>query len=187
MTRKTLTLTLAALALFAISTLVPTLHADVRTRQKTVLKFEGFLGRIAGMAGGAASKDGETSTVTVKGHRKATVNDKTGQIVDLAEERIYNIDFKKKEYRVMTFAQLREQLKKLQADAEKNAKDMPAEDREQLEQAGQEIEITFDVKDTGDTKTIAGRSARQMIVTIAAHAKGRTLDAWPRCIRASRS
>ena len=176
MKRMKLTITFAALGLFAAVALVPTLHPDVRTPEKTVLKFEGFLGRIVGMAGGAAAKDGLTSTVTVKGNRKATVNDQTGQIIDLSEEMIYNIDFKKKEYRVMTFAQLREQLKKAQADAEKAAKDMPTEDRDQLGEAGKEIEITFDVKETGETKTIAGQSARQIIMTIAAHAKGQTLD-----------
>ena len=176
MKRMTLSITFAALGLFAAGALVPTLHADVKKREKTILKFEGFLGRIAGMAGGAAAKDGLTSTVTVKGDRKATVNDKTGQIIDLSEEKIYSIDYKKKEYRVVTFAQMREQLKKAQAEAEKAAKDMPAEDRDQLEDAGKEIEITFDVQDTGETKKIAGQQTRQKIITIAAHAKGQTLD-----------
>ncbi len=176
MLRKKLTIAMAVLGLFAAAALVPTLHADVRMREKTVLKFEGFLGRIAGMAGGAAGKDGLTSTVTVKGDRKATVNDKTGQIIDLAEEKIYDIDYKKKEYRVMTFAQLREQLQKVQADAEEAAKDMPTENRDELNEGGKEIEISFDVQETGKTKEIAGQPAREMVITIAAHVKGQTLD-----------
>ncbi len=176
MSRKTLSCAFVALGLLAGATLVPTLHADVTKREKTVLKFEGMLGRVMGMAGDAAAKDGLTSTVAVKGNRKATMGDQTGQIVDLTEEKIYDIDFKKKEYRVMTFDQLRAQIKKAQADAETAAKDMPAENRDELGQSGKEVEVSFDVKATGETRTIAGHPAKQVIVSITAHEKGKTLD-----------
>jgi len=176
MSRKNLSCAFVVLGLIAAVTFVPSLHADVKKREKTVVKFEGMLGRLMGMAGGAASKDGVTATVAVKGNRKATLNDQNGQIVDLTEEKIYDIDFKKKEYRVMTFDQLRAQIKKAQADAEKAAKDMPAENRDELEQSGKEVEVSFDVKATGETRTIAGHPARQMIVTITAHEKGKTLE-----------
>jgi hypothetical protein len=171
-----LTCAFAAACLLVATVLVPSVHADVKTRTKTLLKLEGMLGRIASMAGGAAAKDGLTETVAVKGHRKSSFNSQTGQIVDLSEEKIYNIDFKKKEYRVMTFAALREQLQKAQADAAKAAKDMPAEDREQLEEAGKDLEVTFEVRATGETRAIAGHQAKQMILTVAVHQKGKTLD-----------
>jgi hypothetical protein len=176
MSRKKLNCAFVVFGLVAAGALVPTLHADVTKREKTVLKFEGMLGRIMGMAGGAAAKDGLTSTVAVKGHRKATVNDQTGQIVDLSEEKIYDIDFKKKEYRVTTFVQMRERIKKAQADAAKAAKDMPAEDRAPVDQTGTEVEVSVDVKTTGETKTIAGHHAKQVVVTITAREKGKTLD-----------
>jgi hypothetical protein len=162
--------------LIAAAIFAPAVQADVKTREKTQVKFEGMLGRLMGMAGGNATKDGLTSSVAVKGNRMATFNDQNGQIVDLSEEKVYNIDFKKKEYRVMTFAEVREQMKKVQADAEKAAKDMPAADRSQMEEAGKNVEITFDVKATGQTKTIAGYSARQMLVTVTAMEKGKTLE-----------
>ena len=57
------------------------------------------------MFGGKAARDGVTSTVAVKGDRKATMNGETGQIIDLAEEKIYDLDLKKKSYKVTTFAQ----------------------------------------------------------------------------------
>lgn len=176
MTRKMLSSAIVLCGLLVTITLTPTVSADVKTRQKATVKFEGMMGRIMSMGGGAASKDGLTSTVAVKDARKAQTNERTGQIVDLTEEKVYDIDFRKKEYRVTTFAQLREQVKKAQADAEKAAKDMPAEDKDQLEQSGKEVEITVDVKDTGATKTIAGHSARQVILTVAAFEKGKTLE-----------
>lgn len=167
---------LLAGALVTVAMLAPAVHADVKTREKTLVKLEGMLGRIAGMAGGNAAKDGLTSSVAVKGQRMATFNDLTGQIVDLSEEKVYGIDFKKKEYRVTTFAELREQMKKARADAEKAVKDMPTEDRSQVEQATKDVEVTFDVKATGETKTIAGYPAKQFVITVTAHEKGKTLD-----------
>lgn len=162
-------------ALVVVAFLAPALQADVKTREKTQLKFEGMLGRIMSMGGGAP-KDGLTNTVAIKGNRMASMNDQNGQIVDLSEEKIYMVDVKKKEYRVMTFAEMREQMKKIQADAQKAAKDMPAEDRSQLDEAGKQIEVTFDVQPGTGNKTIAGHNARHMIVTVTAKEKGKTLD-----------
>jgi hypothetical protein len=181
MSRKSMSSTsifggLLAGAFIAAALFAPAVYADVKTREKTLIKFEGMLGRIMGMAGGNAAKDGLTNSVAVKGNRMATFNDQNGQIVDLTEEKIYTIDFKKKEYRVMTFAEMREQMKKMQADAAKAAKDMPQEDRAQMEEAGKNIEVTFDVKATGETKTIAGHSAKQMMVTVTAKEKGKPIE-----------
>src|SRR5688572_4771357 len=135
--------------LIAVAIFAPAIHADVKTKEKTQVKFEGMLGRIAGMAGGGAAKDGLTNSVVVKGNRMATFNDQNGQIVDLSEQKIYNVDFKKKEYRVFTFAEMREQMQKVRADAEKAAKDMSPEDRAQLAEASKNVEVAFDVKETG--------------------------------------
>lgn len=162
---------LAAAALFA-----PVVHADVKMREKTQVKFEGMLGRIAGMAGGGAAKDGLTNSVAVKGQRMSTLSDQNGRIVDLAEEKVYEVDVKKKEYKVVTFAQLREQWKKAQADMEKNAKDMPADERGQLSEAGKNLEIKAEVKTTGETKTVAGQNAKQVVVTVTVFEKGKTLE-----------
>lgn len=162
---------LALVAVAATTTL-----ADVKTQQRTQVKFEGMLGRIAGLAGGGAAADGITQTVAVTGSRKADMNDRTGRIVDLSEEKVYDLDVRKKEYRVTTFAELREQWKKAQADAAKRAKDMPADEREGAAQSAQQLEVTMDVKETGATKTIAGQQAKQVIVTLTAFEKGKSLE-----------
>ena len=40
------------------------------------------------------------ATTAVKGNRKATINDTTGRIIDLSEEKVYDLDLKKKTYTV---------------------------------------------------------------------------------------
>ena len=87
-----------------------------------------------------------TSTVAVKGDRKATINDTTGQIIDLAEEKVYDLDLKKKSYKVTTFAELRRRMeeakKKAEEDARKEAareKDKPRRRRSEREAGGDRL------------------------------------------------
>jgi hypothetical protein len=61
--------------------------ADVKTRDRTQAKFEGMLGRMVGMFGGKAAREGVVTTVAVKGDRKAELSDAFGRIVDLEEEK----------------------------------------------------------------------------------------------------
>ena len=89
--------------------------ADVKNREKGQVKFEGMLGTMTRMFGGKAASEGIVSTNAVKGSRKATLNDTTGRIVDLQEEKVYDLDMKKKEYTVTTFAELRKKLQEAQA------------------------------------------------------------------------
>jgi hypothetical protein len=167
------TTTLAATLIAAV--LIAPLSADVKTRERTQVKFEGFIGGLINRMSGQGA-DGLTSDVAVRGNRKATVNDRTGQIIDLDEEKIYEIDVRRKEYRVTTFEEMRERMRKAQADAEKQAQEMPSEERQDLEEAGKEIEIDFDVRETGATRAIAGHNARQVVLTVTMREKGRTLE-----------
>ena len=64
---------------------VVSLGAGVKTEEKTLVKFEGMMGRFVGMFGGKAAREGTINTVAVQGNRKMTVNDATGQIIDLDE------------------------------------------------------------------------------------------------------
>ena len=151
--------------------------ADVKTREKGQVKFEGMLGTMMRMFGGKAAGEGLVSTNAVKGDRKATLNDTTGRIVDLGEQKVYDLDIKKKEYRVTTFEELRRKLQEAQERAAKQAKEAPKEAGEPSPQEGQkEVEVDFDVKETGQTKSLAGHDARQVIMTITVREKGKTLD-----------
>jgi hypothetical protein len=162
--------------LLAVTLVVPALHADVKTRQRTQFRLEGVLGGLVNVFGGKAAREGVTATVAVKGARKAVLGDTTGQIIDLSEEKVYDLDFRRKEYTVTTFAELRAQWEKVRADAEKRAEAMKQDEKTQSDPAGRELEFSADVKETGTTKTIAGHDAREVILTITGHEKGKTLD-----------
>lgn len=158
-------------------------QAEVKTRNKSQVKFEGMLGRMMGMFAGKAVREGIVSTSAVKGDRMVTLNDSTGRIVDLAEEKVYELDLKKKSYTVVTFAELRQQLKeaqeKAQRDAEKAAKEDAGREKDKEKEADKkapEMDVEFDVKETGERKAIAGYDAREVVMTITVHEKGRTIE-----------
>ena len=152
--------------------------ADVKTRDKGQVKFEGMLGTMMRMFGGKALSEGIVSTNAVKGNRKATLNDTTGRIVDLDEQKVYDLDIKKKNYTVTTFDELRQKLREAQERAAKEAKDAPKEPGEptQPSSSDKQFEFDFDVKETGQTRAIAGHDARQVIMTVTVREKGKTLE-----------
>src|SRR5215204_5432262 len=92
-----------AMVALPLMTLAAPGYAEVKTREKTQVKLEGMLGRMFNLFGGKSAKEGVESRTAVKGNRKATLNDSTGTIVDLTEEKVYEIDVKKKQYTVTTF------------------------------------------------------------------------------------
>jgi hypothetical protein len=150
--------------------------ADVKTRDKSQVKLEGFLGRMAGMFGGKAVKDGVETTNAVKGDRKVQLNDTTGRIVDLKEEKVYDLDIKKKTYEVTTFEELRRRLREAREKAEK---DVPKEEKPKQQEEGKparEMEVDFDVKETGQTRQIAGHNTREVVMTVTVREKGKTLE-----------
>jgi hypothetical protein len=159
---------LGALCLALVLTV--TVQADVKSRQKSQVKFEGALGRVVNMFGGKAAKEGVISTIALKGNQQLTINDNTGELIDLDAEKIYTIDMRGKSYKVTTFAEMRKQMEKAQADARKNA-------GAAKEEGGQpQFEINVDVKKTGQQKTVAGETCNQFIVTITMHQKGQSLE-----------
>lgn len=152
--------------------------ADVKADERGHVKFEGGLGRVVGIFGGKAAREGVKSTVAVKGDRKISTNDANGQIVDLAEEKLYELDVRKKTYTVTTFAELRRRMeearKKAEADAARMKQEKPAE--APPDQKGQEMEVDFSVKETGQRKAINGFDTHQAIMTIVFREKGKTLE-----------
>jgi hypothetical protein len=152
----------------------PPVIADVKTQEKGLVKFEGMLGRMMNMFGGKAAKEGVVSNVAVKGDRKANLTDNGGQIIDLGEEKVYDLDAKKKTYKVTTFEEIRRQLREAREKAAKEAKS--EEGKQEPAEKGKEVEVDFDVKETGQKKEIAGYSTREVIATITVREKGKTLE-----------
>ncbi|HJR61411.1 MAG TPA: hypothetical protein VJ813_18515 [Vicinamibacterales bacterium] len=166
-----------ALALPLIAVLGSPLAAEVKTREKTQIKFEGMLGRVVGMFGGKAAKEGIVSTTAVKGNRKATLNDNTGQIIDLGEEKLYEIDFKKKQYQVTTFEEMRRRMKEAQEKAKEDVARAEGQKEEaKPEEPRKEWEVDFEAKETGQRRQIAGHDARQVIMTTTVREKGKALE-----------
>ena len=173
--------TVAVLTAAILTCFVQSLAADVKADERGLVKFEGGLGKVVGILGGRAAREGVKSTIAVKGDRKITTTDANGQIVDLAEEKIYELDVRKKTYTVMTFAELRRRMeearKKAEADAAKVKEEKPAkEEKSPPDQTGKEIEVDFSVKETGQRKAINGFDTHQAIMTIAFREKGKTLE-----------
>jgi hypothetical protein len=151
--------------------------AEVKTREKTHITLGGMMGKVFNLFGGKAAKEGVVGTTAVKGNRKATINESNGQIVDLTEEKVYDLDMKKKTYRVTTFDELRRRMQEAREKAQKEAaREQGKEDNAEKAEPQKEYEVDFDVKETGQKKQLAGHDTRQVIMTITVREKGRTLE-----------
>jgi hypothetical protein len=177
MTRNLVTAAVTATFLIAGA---HSIHADVRAEQKTRVQLGGAIGKVVNMFGGKAAREGITSSVAVKGDRKATITDQTGQIIDLAEEKIYDLDLKKKTYTVTTFAAIRQKMEEARKRATEEArKEQPREEKPapvEKDPNAKEFEVDFSVKNTGEQKAINGFNTHQTVVTITVREKGKTLE-----------
>ena len=165
-----------AMIALPLMTLAAPGYAEVKTREKTQVKLEGMLGKMFSLFGGKAAKEGVESRTAVKGNRKATLNDDGGQIVDLTEEKVYQLDAKKKQYTVMTFEEIRRRMREAQERAKKEAEKAEPGEKPQEQKPTKEYEIDFDVQDTGQRKQIAGYDTRNTLVTVTVREKGRKLE-----------
>ena len=172
MTRKhalpvfALVFTLAAMPAFA----------DVKKEERNQVSFSGVLGRMFNFFGGKSAREGVVSTVAVSGDRKMmTTGDNTAQIVDLREEKIYDLDLRRKTYKVTTFEELRRQMQEAEQKARESASRESKEEQSAPNQ-GKELEIDFDIKNTGQTKTVNGFDTRQVIATVTVREKGKKLE-----------
>lgn len=167
-------LVVTASLIVACSALV---SADVRIEEKTQMKFGGAMGRFINMFAGRAAREGVVSTVAVKGDRKATRTDNTGQIIDLREEKVYDVDYKDKSYRVKTFAEIRQQMEEARKKAAEAARDgggSPASGQGKGDEA--QVDVDFRLEESGQRRTINGFDAREIVMTVAVREKGKTLE-----------
>ena len=169
--------TLAIALLISLSSAL--VRADVKTQERTQIRFEGALGSVVNLFGGRAAREGIVSTVALKGARMLTMSGAdSGEIIDLAEEKVYTLNLKDKSYTVITFAEMRKRMQEAMAKAEKDAaaaKPQP----EQPPQDGQpkkEYEVDFSIKPGTGARQIAGRDTKESIATIVVREKGKTLE-----------
>jgi hypothetical protein len=120
------------------------------------------------------------STHIVKGNRMATITKDRTSIIDLDKETITTLDSAKKTYSVMTLAEMKQAMEdamKRMQSRQKNGK-------------GEDVQAQYKIsaKATGQSKTVQGLSAREMLITMAmegtntttgdAGAMEITTDAW---------
>jgi hypothetical protein len=164
---------------FAVA-LAPAAEAGVKTEEKTLVRFGGPLGGILNKFGGKAAKEGVVQTVAVVGDRKLTLAGDRGEIVDLAEEKIYELDAKKKAYTVTTFAELKQRIEEQRAKAEKEAAEARKKEEKKDEDASAapatEMEVDVELSETGQKKPIAGHEARQVTLKAWVHEKGKKIQ-----------
>jgi hypothetical protein len=165
-----------AVRLILAAALALACRADVKTEEKSLMKFEGMMGRMMGLFGGRAMREGIINTVAVRGNRKMTVNDQTGQIIELDEEKIYELDMKDKRYKVTTFAEMQRRLEEARERMAKAPRE-PGQPAPAQQQQGQpQMEIDFSVKESGQKKSINGYDCREVVMTIITREKGKTLQ-----------
>jgi hypothetical protein len=173
-------LTISMVVFYLLVASATALKADVKTKETMKFELGGMLGKIVNVFGGTDARDGVTSTIAVKGSRKSTLNDTTGQIVDLTEEKVYDLDVKRKTYRVSTFAELRKRLEEAKEKAEKAAREQQAKEPDAssptVAKPEETIDVDFDVKKTGARKVINGFDTQQVLVTVTVREKGKTLE-----------
>jgi hypothetical protein len=170
---------MAAALSIAVSSFV---EGGVKTEEKTRLQLGGPLGGILGMFGGKAAKEGIVTTTAVVGERRLIRGGDSGQIVDLAEGTVYDLDFKKKTYTATTFAELKQRFEEERAKAEKEAQ--KAREQQASKQAGQaeqeagakELQVDFEASRTSETRQIAGHEARLVVLRATVYEKGRSIQ-----------
>jgi len=157
-------------------------QADIKKEERNQVSFAGALGKVVNFFGGKSAREGVVSSVAVSGDRKMTTSgDNTAQIIDLREEKIYDLDMRRKTYKVTTFAELRQQMREAeekarQAAAQESRESRPSEPAAKKDPNQKEMEIDFDVKNTGQTKAINGFDTRQVVATITVREKGKKLE-----------
>ncbi|MFN7993175.1 MAG: hypothetical protein U0Q18_06225 [Bryobacteraceae bacterium] len=112
----------------------------------------GMLASVMKVAGAFSKQAREPirSIVSVKGDRMAHGNDQQVQVIDLSKETITSINFQKKTYSVMTFAEMKQFLEQMS-------------DKMKDKQNG-EMHFKVSANSTGQTRQIGGAEAKEMVM-----------------------
>jgi hypothetical protein len=127
------------------------------------------------------ARDPIVTTNLIKGNRMATIAKDRTTVIDLDRETITEIDTAKKQYSVITFAQMKQAME-----------DAVAKSQQQKDKAGADsnTEASFKVsaKATGQTKTVGVLPAKEMVLTMTMEATNKdngqsgsldiTVDSW---------
>ncbi len=132
--------------------------------QETSRMTGGFLVKMAKFPGMGKALEPQVSHVYLKGNKLARVSPNSINVIDLDAETMTDVDLDKKQYSVITFAELAQAMdamsKKMQREMAKAKKEG---------QQAPEMKFDVQVKETGQTRVIEGYSAKefQMLMSMA--------------------
>ncbi len=168
-------LVLASVASAAVLALPSQGAVTVENLSKT--KFSGS-GRIINAFAGKAAKEGIVVKTSIDGDRQVTKSGKEVEVVDLAEEKIWNYKVNRKgkagRCKMTTFAERREAMQGLQDldfGTGENADAMPTDGSEL-----QDYKVTVNVVDTGAEESYAGLTGNVVTLEILVHRPEMTLE-----------
>ena len=144
------------------------LHADFTYTETTQMTGGSMLSlmKMASAFSKQARQAGEpiVSTVAIKGNRMVHINPTNTEIIDLDAETITNIDTLKRQYTVVTFEQMKQQIEaaaaKMKEQQEKSQPGPP--------QQPSTVDVNFQihVRNTGQSKDVSGLSASESILAM---------------------
>jgi hypothetical protein len=164
-----------------------TLSADFSYTQTSRITGGTLLSMTRFVPGAGKLREPQTHTVAIQGGKMATYDAESATILDVDAETLTQVDFKKKQYAVITFAEMKQAMQAMRAQLEQ----MQAQTKQGQEPAPQVNPLnalSVSVKDTGQTKAIAGLNTKQYVLTIELGAPGdaaagspankTTMDTW---------
>src|SRR6267378_2829086 len=135
------------------------LLADFSYEQTTRMTGGAMMGmmKIAGAFSKQVREPVQTA-VSIKGNRMVHSSKDHAQIIDLDSETITEINFQKKQYSVMTFAEMTQAMEQaMQRGQARKSESKPSDTT---------TEFKVDIKETGQRKQVAGYDAKEMIMTM---------------------
>lgn len=109
--------------------------------------------------GTGALKEPQVSTVAVRNNRLVRKSKRQAEIIDLDRRTITTVDFEKRSYTEMTFEQMKQRLDQMSAGVSQKQPEQPKDQKVNLD-------LDADVKSTGQTRTINGMDAHQVVITM---------------------
>jgi hypothetical protein len=136
-----------------------TLPADF-SYQETSTITGGMIASLMKVAGvfSKSAREPIRSTVSVKGDKLMHRTQNDGSIIDLGAQTITHIDFQKKTYSVMTFAEMKAAMEQAAEKAEK------AQNRKSRQGDSAQMDFKVSVDTTGKTRQINGVDTREMVL-----------------------
>lgn len=172
---------IATVSLMCLLLAAPAAFAEVKIEERTRLEFPGVLGGLVKAFGGKAAREGVLTKTSVKGNRMMKVTDETAELIDLTEEKVYQIDMKKKSYTVLTFEQMRKQMQEALDKAKAEARSSAGKAEEpkaapQQQEKQPEMAIDFKVQESGQKKKVNGYDAREVVATVTLREKDKPAE-----------